>query len=210
MIEKHIWMPLFDWMNSNKFSEDLTTYLITIVLKFQSVFFEDISFLMFVHSRLLSDINYCVYHWPFSSSWFVCFGTKTGLPGTVAPLKTCPACWIRSPNPVITAVRPLIKEKSGFYRPDKKTPQEKPILNYSPLDPFAVSSGMHPAEGRCLGFPSDSGNAMLFYGGIRARGSRRPIVSQCCSGSNLLVESARHRLQSQQTVRVESASFDCG
>ncbi len=135
---------------------------------------------------------------------------KRAFPGTVAPLKTCPACWIRSPNPVITAVRPLIEEKSGFYSPDKKTPREKPILIYSPLDPFAVSSGMHPAKGRCLGFPSDSGYAMLFYGGIRARGNRRPIVSQCCSVSNLLVESARHRLQSQQTVRVESASFDCG
>ncbi len=127
---------------------------------------------------------------------------KLAFPGTVTPFKTCPACWIRSPNPVITAVRPLIKEKSGFYSPDKKTPWEKPILKYSPLDPFAVSSGMHPAKGRCLGFPSDSGNAMLFYGGIKACGSRRPIVSQCCSGSNFLVESARHRLQSQQRVRV--------
>ncbi len=100
---------------------------------------------------------------------------KLAFPDTLAPLKTCPACWIRSPNP-------FISEKSGFYTPDKKTPREEPILNYSPLYPFAVSSGMHPAEGRCLGFPSDSGNAMLFYGGIRACGSRRPIVSQCCSG----------------------------
>lgn len=97
----------------------------------------------------------------------------------------------------------LKKSKAFIALKKKNTPREKPILNYSSLDPFAGSAGMHPAEGRCLGFPSESGNASLFHGGIRARGSRRTIVSLCCSGPNLLVESARHRLRSQQTVRVE-------
>lgn len=124
-------------------------------------------------------------------------GTNT-FPGIVAPLSLSKKplqytlSWIRSHNPVIIAVRPLIKEKSGFYSPDKKTPQGKPILKYSSLDPFAVSAGMRPAQERFLGFLSRSGNARLFYRGIRARGSRRSIVSQRCSGPNLSVESARH------------------
>lgn len=192
----------------------MTTYLInTVCFRIRGkTSFDDISFLLFVLSRLLSDMNYpltfltlVIWH-NFEKFWHKCLSRHFS---TSLPLKIKKNSlqftlgWIRSHNPVIIAVRPLIKEKSGFYSPDKKIPQGKPILNYSCLDPFAVSAGMRPAQGRCLGFLSRSGNAGLFYGGIRARGSRRPIVSQRCSGPNLSVESARHWLQSQQTVRVE-------
>lgn len=67
---------------------------------------------------------------------------------------------------------------------------------------------MHPAED-----PQASRASLLMVwssnGGIIVYGSRRVIVSQQCSGPNLLVEPARHRLQSQKTVRDERQLWLC-
>lgn len=107
--------------------------------------------------------------------------------------------WIRSHNPVIIAVTGHWLEKVRLLQPWQENHTR------------GASSQLFLFRSICsLCWDASSSREMLRLPervwkcrGIRAHGSRRPIVSQRCLGPDLQVESARHWLQSQQTVRVE-------
>lgn len=125
---------------------------------------------------------------------------------------TCKFWHLKLPSQFVAALRlhsgPLILlsfhasrwlKSWGSYSSGNKNPWEKPIQNDISLDQFALTAGLHPAEDPQASRASLE-TAWSSNGGIIAYGSRRVIASQRCSGPNLLVEPARHRLQSQKTV----------